>query len=578
MTETAYERVCRALAAATGYNPPNPKAGWKCPAHTDNSPSLSVSNGSGKVLIHCQAGCDLPDVLRVLGLEQKDLFDEEMMAKGAREIVAAYPYTDEEGHELFQAVRFLPKDFRQRHYNPADPKADREGWVWNIAGRRRVLYRLQDVIEAVKAGVPVYIVEGEKDVHALDAVGEVATCCPMGAGKWKAEYGYAEFFKGADVIIVADQDGPGISHAADVEASLQGVARSVRVVAPAVGKDAADHLAAGKTVAEFVGDEQPMTKVETLRSKLLSVNDLAALPPPEPLIDGIIMRDRLAVLWGKPGSGKSFVALDWGLSIGVGAWWMGHGVSQGRVLLIAAEGVGGLHQRVEAWKIEHQIYDIPTNQFVILPVAPNLLESEWAAAVVELAKSEDYCLVIIDTLARVMVGGEENGTRDMGIVIEVGATIQRETGAAVLFVHHDTKEGSTMRGSSALIGAADTSIECKADGQAMVLKCEKQKDDRPFEPIRLWRESVASSCVIRSQTAVGANSGELTASEATLRQTSWECCGTDGLPSSELLKVSGLAHGTFYRALKSLLNEGELVNVGSEKRPRYRPVEVTKSE
>ncbi|HUP68504.1 MAG TPA: AAA family ATPase [Acidimicrobiales bacterium] len=311
-------------------------------------------------------------------------------------------------------------------------------------------------------------------------------------------------------------------------------------------------------------------RLGVLRSKLLSVEGLAELPAPEPLIDKILMRNRLGVLWGKPGSGKSFVALDWGMSIGTGAWWMDHEVTKGPVLFVAAEGVGGLSQRVEAWSIERQVHQVDPGSFAILPMAPNLLDRQWAAAVVALATAESYALVIIDTLARVMVGGDENGARDMGVLIDVAGAIQAASSAAVLFVHHDTKEGSTMRGSSALIGAADTSIECKADGTAITLKCEKQKDSRAFEPIKLQRVEVASSCVIRSQSGVGPT-GELTASEEALRKAAWDCCGTDGLSTSELMRTADMAHGSFYRALKSLLRGGELVNVGTEKRPRYRP-------
>lgn len=228
-----------------------------CPAHDDQAPSLSIDEGDdGRVLLVCRAGCSFDAVVAGSAFEVTDLFPATSTTtnghKASREIVAEYSYVDENGRELFQAVRFIPKDFRQRQRAPENPKADRDGWVWNIQGVRRVLFNLPEVIAAVAAGVTVYVVEGEKDVNAIEAAGEVATCCPMGAGKWKSEYGYAEFFKGADVVIVADQDPPGITHAHDVEASLVAVAASVRVVAPATGKDASDHLAAGHGLDNFV--------------------------------------------------------------------------------------------------------------------------------------------------------------------------------------------------------------------------------------------------------------------------------------------------------------------------------------
>lgn len=95
-----------------------------------------------------------------------------------------------------------------------------------------------------------WIVEGEKDVHALEGLGLTATTCPGGAKKWRGEYG--EALRDAQVVIVADRDEPGREHAAAVRAALDSVAGSVRVVEAAAGKDAADHVAAGHRVAEFV--------------------------------------------------------------------------------------------------------------------------------------------------------------------------------------------------------------------------------------------------------------------------------------------------------------------------------------
>ena len=75
MTEDAYDKVTAAVARVTGWRPPNDKAAWRCPAHEDNSPSLSVNRGDKGVVIKCQAGCDTKDVLDRLGLTMNDLFD-----------------------------------------------------------------------------------------------------------------------------------------------------------------------------------------------------------------------------------------------------------------------------------------------------------------------------------------------------------------------------------------------------------------------------------------------------------------------------------------------------------------------
>ncbi len=164
-------------------------------------------------------------------------------SNGKREIVDIFDYVDESGGLLFQVVRLEPKDFRQRRPDGAG------GWHWNLNGTRRVLYRLPKVVAAVEAGETVYITEGEKDAHALEHAGVTATCNPMGAGKWKP--GYGKPLAGATVVLVADRDEPGRAHARQVAESLADIATSVTVVEPVEGKDAADHLGAGKTVEDF---------------------------------------------------------------------------------------------------------------------------------------------------------------------------------------------------------------------------------------------------------------------------------------------------------------------------------------
>jgi hypothetical protein len=156
--------------------------------------------------------------------------------------VATYDYLSEGGELLFQVVRFEPKDFRPRH---PDGKG---GWAWSMAGVDRVLYQLPSVSKAVREGRRIYIAEGEKGVDALFKLGVVATCSPGGANKWRSEY--SRFLKGAEVVILPDNDEPGRQHAASVAKSLHGIAAKVLSIAipglPEKG-DIADWIAAGGT-------------------------------------------------------------------------------------------------------------------------------------------------------------------------------------------------------------------------------------------------------------------------------------------------------------------------------------------
>ncbi|NUP17099.1 MAG: DUF3987 domain-containing protein [Streptomyces sp.] len=217
---------------------------WQCPAHEDRAPSLSVSRGNrgADVVLYCHAGCPTEDVLAALGLTPSDLYDEPREKRNDRPVkVAEYPYCDENGVLLYTVVRYAPKTFRQR---AADGTP-------SVKGIRRVPYRLPQVRAEAAAGGLVLVVEGEKDVDNLTAVNVVATCNSGGAGKWTDDH--TRHLRGAgEVVVVADRDGPGRAHAAQVADSLRRAGVTHRVVEPAQGKDISDHLAAGLGFTELV--------------------------------------------------------------------------------------------------------------------------------------------------------------------------------------------------------------------------------------------------------------------------------------------------------------------------------------
>ena len=211
----------------------------KCPSHDDRQASLSVSQASdGTILIKCFAGCTAEAIVERLGLKMADLFIPKEKPT-SRQIVATYDYCDEQGRLLFQAVRFHPKSFSQRQPD------GQGGWVYNLRGVRRVLYRLPELL-AANVQATVFICEGEKDVDALRALGLIATTCPMGAGKWQDQF--SEILFGRDVVILPDNDKPGKDHAHAVAASANKRAGSVKVVElPGVPEkgDVSDWLKAG---------------------------------------------------------------------------------------------------------------------------------------------------------------------------------------------------------------------------------------------------------------------------------------------------------------------------------------------
>ena len=285
---TPYERVLAALESRGCRVLRNgAKAAGQCPYHDDRHESLSLTEADdGRALIRCHAGCGTDAVVAALGLQMSDLF---LKNGNAREVVAQYDYTDEKGHQLYQVVRFQPKDFRQRR-----PDGN-GGWTWSLGDVRRVLYRLPAVLDAVQAGQTVWVAEGEKDVHALESAGEVATCNPMGAGKWRQEY--TDVLAGADVVVVADSDEAGLKHAREVVRQLIPLASSVRLVGPPKHKDVSQHLAANGKLSELEPLETP-TRDESQLSDLTIEQVLAKAGVSEEQLEGIHSANDLLKLLG----------------------------------------------------------------------------------------------------------------------------------------------------------------------------------------------------------------------------------------------------------------------------------------
>lgn len=236
----AFERIVQALEAADSQvRSGGGRVKAQCPAHDDRNPSLSVTGIAGQALVYCHAGCRTGDVLAAIGLVMADLYDD---PRGA-----SYHYDD--GRVV---TRTPDKQFRQSG---------------NTKGRP-TLFRSGKVTEAVAAGAAVFVVEGEKDVLALESLGVVATTAPMGANN----FGKVDVspLRGATVVVVPDQDAAGKRWLHDVMAVLADTAAAVEVRAPREGKDVAEHVAAGLGVSDLtphrragVGSrESPETKKE----------------------------------------------------------------------------------------------------------------------------------------------------------------------------------------------------------------------------------------------------------------------------------------------------------------------------
>lgn len=315
----------------------------------------------------------------------------------------------------------------------------------------------------------------------------------------------------------------------------------------------------GDLLAELDDDgHADQTPEQKIRGALLTGDAIKDIPPPEPLVAGLLDRDSLAALYAPPATAKSFVAISWALCVATGTWWLGREVHAGPVLYIAAEGASGIGQRVTAWQEHERLYDISRMHWLTIPV--NLRAAHWVAALGAVVAELDPVLVVIDTLSRSMVGGDENSAKDMTEVIESADRIRRASGACVLVVHHVGKsQAAGLRGHSSLLGALDTAIEVTKDDDTGLVRLEvtKQKNHVATPSVRLHLTPSADSAVITPYR--GADEmpvDELPEIPLAILRTLADVDTGAGVSSSVWLKSLdvGVAERTFYRWRRRLLD------------------------
>ena len=401
--------------------------------------------------------------------------------KGAPEnrpqIVKTYDYLDEDGRLVFQVCRLEPKTFRQRR---PDGKG---GWNWSVKDILQVPYRLPELLQDISRGV-VYIVEGEKDADNLRAAGIPATCNAMGAGKWPDEL--CEFFRGADVCILPDNDEPGRKHVELVASKLTGVAKRIRVLnLPVKGEkeDASDWLAVGGTaldLADLLNESATDWRPGLIRapSKFggAFVHEIAGQKKTRDwLIKGAVLAKTFSLIIGAPGCGKSFLILDYALTAALCAVrpemkpeWFGRKIKPCGVVYVSAEGQEDFVFRIQAWLEDNRV-DANKLPFYLIPTAVDLCTTtEGARSLAEEIKTKSqeaeaefgvpFSVVIIDTVSRALAGGDENSPAAMGAFVKNCGAIKDQCGIAVIGIHHTPMGSDRARGHSSLHGATDAEI------------------------------------------------------------------------------------------------------------------------
>lgn len=303
--------------------------------------------------------------------------------------------------------------------------------------------------------------------------------------------------------------------------------------------DVVAHEPPGADLHDGVGDALVGTAA---RFRVRPAAEFAQGKAPPWWVKDVLPQAEAAMVYGESGSGKTFFVLDLVAAIARGIVWRGKKVKQGRVVYVVAEGAGGFRNRLKAYARHHEI-ELDHLDIGVISDAPNFTKPiDIKALIASLKMHGRVDVIVVDTLARVTPGANENAGEDMGKVLGYCNAIHRATGALVVLIHHSGKDAAKgARGWSGVKGAMDAEIEIVRAERDRVAIISKQKEGEDGEEFGFKLAQIpvgvdddgdpVSSCVIEVSAAVAKDkrkAGPKGSNEKTVWQVVMDLQGLDG--------------------------------------------------
>ena len=575
----------------------------RCPAHRGvSATSLSVKEGDdGRALVKCFANCGLGDIVRALGLNVADLYPHNGQngsslgpAKKAR--VRENPLTtDELPAGTYWEFTSPTGDvlYIQRHKREYYRKVGEDLWRGGegaLDGVPKVLYNLPELVAGVQAGKPIYHLEGPKDVETARArLGVVATTSGA-TSSWRPEF--KSWYVGADVVVVPDNDAPGLKYAETVARDLAEVARSVKVARlPGLEKaeDLTDWLDAGHTPEEFFavvertevigsGSGSPIsagTGTDTVEPpKLVRFRDIERAERPKDIIEGLMPADSLTLWYGAGGVAKSYMALLAGMTIaGAADDWLGFAVKHGPVVygdfeLDASEHGWRSHRIAKGLDLE----ELPEHLYYMELTARKPREA--FDALYNACVGVGAVLLIIDSVTVALEGDVEVARDFIGFVNQQIGRL-RKSGVTVLALDHQGKlqAGERYQQKSAFgtsfkrhLSRSYAQLESRSHGEgflSLTMRHQKQNFAPLVDPFGILVEFEPGKVLISKEELLESDlAGEETVTAYNRVYNALKSFENEEGTKRDIAEATGLADGTVKKELAALKGGGKVWDTG----------------
>ena len=474
-----------------------------CPAHDDQTQSLTITEAEDKTLMHCHAGCSNEEILDRVGLKMRDLYKEsrDRQPQWKKGLESQYDYYDDHGKYIASKLRFSGKRFSWAVVKGGE--AD-----FKHVPKEKPLYNLGDLLKHTKntPGEAVYIAEGEKDCRTLKSLGLTAVT-PGGANTWKGHH--AKYFKDLRVVIMQDNDTAGEKMTQSIVSDIKDLASAYKVIVPSDKEhgDISDYILQDKHSLEDLKemvDREPWTvkgKREAVQElELISLSDFMKkeIPPTRWIVQDLIS-EGVTFISAPPKVGKSWLCLDLAISTARGGKVLGYQCNKCEAVYLALEdNEARLQDRARKYLGNSTI-----------PPGVHLTNKSliYGKGLIEQLEQlpESVGLVIIDTFVKVKPLKRSNSdTYDVDS--KMLGDFQRlafDKHLAIVFVHHNRKDVyarvdsdpfDCLLGSTALQGACDNMIVIKknrkkSEEEAPILYATSKDSEEKELAIQFNRES-----------------------------------------------------------------------------------------
>jgi hypothetical protein len=304
--------------------------------------------------------------------------------------------------------------------------------------------------------------------------------------------------------------------------------------------------------------------------RLIDDVELMELPDPAFIIDGVVPRAGVGVIYSPSGAGKTTLVSSLQVALATRGDWFGHRVlEQCASVYIAAEDLFGWKMRTRAAK---RAARLPLDQPIGVFTFPEPIDLRDPVAVVRFPrflKQVEWPMplgcIIVDTYAASTPGASENSSEDTTTAMVHAQHWRDALGVTVILAHHTNAGGSRERGHTAMRGAADFMISLTPVDDAIHLECSKQRNAAPFEKILLKMVPTpdGDGCVLRLATDVLSTSG-LTAMQERVYSILRDTFAQSGASKSEWQRTChDVPERSFHRAAKMLEERGYVKQIGS---------------